>query len=200
MFHLVSQMKVGGVAVPSRFPFRRRQPSARLVGAGLRFLGCSRSFVLRHRRLSRQPLRSQAFVINLELWLRLTVRYLLPRRQRMERLSRSFVRDLLLGGSRRFDHLVLPSCSAVDPGTISNIALPRWLGFPGALGSHSKPTDNIANKAVSPSIWAVSRLVAYPWATSISDSEICHLQSDGSKGVTETSSRRTVGAISTICA
>src|SRR5579862_4720527 len=36
--------------------------------------------------LTRQPLRSEAFVVCLELWFRLSVRYRLPRRQRIEGL------------------------------------------------------------------------------------------------------------------
>jgi hypothetical protein len=36
----------------------------------------------------------------------LTVRYRLPRRQRIEGPSIGFVRDLLLGGSLRFVHLL----------------------------------------------------------------------------------------------
>jgi hypothetical protein len=45
-------------------------------------------------------------VVRLELWLGLTVRYRLPRRQWIEGPSIGFVRDLLLGGSLRFDHLL----------------------------------------------------------------------------------------------
>jgi hypothetical protein len=44
-------------------------------------------------------------VILLEFWLGLTVRYRLSRRQRIERPSLGLVRDLLFGGSFRFDHL-----------------------------------------------------------------------------------------------
>ncbi|MGA7072742.1 MAG: hypothetical protein WBZ30_15145, partial [Bradyrhizobium sp.] len=57
--------------------------------------------------LTRQPLRSEAFVVRLELWLGLTVRYRLPRRQRIEGgPSIDIDLDLLLGGSLRFDHLL----------------------------------------------------------------------------------------------
>src|ERR1019366_8391746 len=47
----------------------------------------------------------EAFVVRLEFWLGLTVRYRLPRRQRTESPSIGLVRDLLLGGSLRFEHL-----------------------------------------------------------------------------------------------
>jgi hypothetical protein len=60
-------------------------------------------------------------VVLVEFWLGLTVRYRLPRRQRIESPSIGLVRDLLLGGSLRFDHLAFtfslsstkgPSCTA----------------------------------------------------------------------------------------
>jgi hypothetical protein len=66
----------------------------------------SLSFLRLEPSLTRQPLRSEAFVVRLELWLGLTVRYRLPRRQRIEGPSIGFVRDLLLDGSLRFDHLL----------------------------------------------------------------------------------------------
>src|SRR3984957_4512395 len=65
----------------------------------------SPSFLRLDPSLTRQPLRSVAFVVRLELWLGLTVRYRLPRRQRIEGPSIGFVRDLLLDGSLPFDHL-----------------------------------------------------------------------------------------------
>jgi hypothetical protein len=73
-------------------------------------------------------------VVRLELWLGLTVRYRLPRRQRIEGPSIGFVRDLLLGGSHRFDHLLstfspgegfanqMGACSAASPAGVSLIS------------------------------------------------------------------------------
>jgi hypothetical protein len=57
-----------------------------------------RSFHLRLwlRGLTRQPVSSEAFVVCLEFWLGLTVRYRLPRRQRIESPSIGLVSDLLL--------------------------------------------------------------------------------------------------------
>jgi hypothetical protein len=46
-------------------------------------------------------------VVLLEFWLGLAIRYRLPRHKRMKRPSIGLVRDLLLRGSLRFDHLVL---------------------------------------------------------------------------------------------
>src|ERR1700742_2354704 len=61
---------------------------------------------LQHCRLSRQPFGLEALVGFLEFWIGLAVRYLLPRRQRMECPPFGLVRDLLLGGPFWFDHLV----------------------------------------------------------------------------------------------
>jgi hypothetical protein len=57
------------------------------------------------RSLTPHPVRFEPFVILLEFWLGLTVRYRLSRRQRIESPSIGFVRDLSCGGSLRFDHL-----------------------------------------------------------------------------------------------
>jgi hypothetical protein len=48
-------------------------------------------------------------VVLLEFWLGLTVRYRLSRRHRIESPSIGLVRDLLFGGSLRFDHCFSPS-------------------------------------------------------------------------------------------
>lgn len=76
-------------------------------------------------------------MVRLELWLGLTVRYRLPRRQRIEGPSIGFVRDLLLDGSLRFDHLLftfsprgalvirpnqMGACSAASPAGVSLIS------------------------------------------------------------------------------
>ena len=58
--------------------------------------------------LSRQPFCSKAFVVCMEFWLGLAVRYRLPRRKRVESPSLELVRNLLLGGPLRLDHLVFP--------------------------------------------------------------------------------------------
>jgi hypothetical protein len=50
--------------------------------------------------------RFEAFVVLLEFWLGLTVRYRLSRHHRIESPSIGFVRNLLLGGSLRFDNLL----------------------------------------------------------------------------------------------
>src|SRR5258705_11625041 len=73
---------------------------------------CRRSFPLRLQPdldcLSRQPFCSKAFVVCMEFWLGLAVRYRLPRRKRMESPSLELVRNLLLGRSLRLDHLLFP--------------------------------------------------------------------------------------------
>src|SRR5437016_4127590 len=56
--------------------------------------------------LSRQPFRSKAFVVCMEFWLGLAVRYRLPRRKRVESPSLELVRNLLLGRPLRLDHLL----------------------------------------------------------------------------------------------
>jgi hypothetical protein len=48
-------------------------------------------------------------MVLLESWLCLTVRYRLSRRHGIESPSIGLVRDLLRGGSLRFDHLLSPS-------------------------------------------------------------------------------------------
>jgi hypothetical protein len=58
--------------------------------------------------LTPDAVRFEAFVVLLEFWLGLTVRYRLSRRHRIECPSIGFVHNLLLGGSLRFDHLLLP--------------------------------------------------------------------------------------------
>jgi hypothetical protein len=79
-----------------------------------------RSFPLRLQpSLTRQPVRFEAFVVLLELWLGLTVRYRLSRRHRIESPSIGFVRNLLLGGSLRFDHLLF----TFSPSSSSNAQL-----------------------------------------------------------------------------
>jgi hypothetical protein len=55
-------------------------------------------------RLSRQHFCSKAFVVCMEFWLGLAVRYRLRRRKRMESPSLDLVRNLLLGGPLRLDH------------------------------------------------------------------------------------------------
>ena len=52
--------------------------------------------------------RSKAFVVCMKFWLGLTVRYRLPRRKRVESPWLELVRNLLLGGPLRLDHLVFP--------------------------------------------------------------------------------------------
>src|SRR3989441_13266846 len=59
--------------------------------------------------LSRQPFCSKAFVVCMEFWLGLAVRYRLPRRKRVESPSPELVRNLLLGRPLRLDHLLFPS-------------------------------------------------------------------------------------------
>ena len=56
--------------------------------------------------LSHQPFCSKAFVVCMEFWLGLAVRYRLPRRKRVESPSLEFVRNLLLGRPLRLDHLL----------------------------------------------------------------------------------------------
>src|SRR5438034_7039791 len=58
--------------------------------------------------LSRQPFCSKAFVVCMEFWLGLAVRYRLPRRKRVESPSLELVRNLLLGRPLRLDHLLFP--------------------------------------------------------------------------------------------
>src|SRR5258705_9380591 len=58
--------------------------------------------------LSRQPFCSKAFVVCMEFWLGLAVRYRLPRRKRVESPSLELVRNLLLGRPLRLDHLPFP--------------------------------------------------------------------------------------------
>src|SRR2546425_7707973 len=58
--------------------------------------------------LSRQPFCSKAFVVCMEFWLGLAVRYRLPRRKRVESPSLELVRNLLLGRPLRLDHLFFP--------------------------------------------------------------------------------------------
>jgi hypothetical protein len=65
--------------------------------------------------LSRQPFCSKAFVVCMEFWLGLAVRYRLPRRKRVESPSLEFVRNLLLGRPLRLDHLLFP----FSPGSTS---------------------------------------------------------------------------------
>src|SRR5258705_11982396 len=57
-------------------------------------------------RLSRQPFCFKAFVVCMEFWLGLAVRYRLPRRKRGESPSLELVRKLLLGRPLRLDHLL----------------------------------------------------------------------------------------------
>src|SRR5256886_9761829 len=79
-------------------------------------LGTSAEFLQSFRRLqpdldclSRQPFCSKAFVVCMEFWLGLAVRYRLPRRKRVESPSLELVRNLLLGRPLRLDHLLFPS-------------------------------------------------------------------------------------------
>jgi hypothetical protein len=65
--------------------------------------------------LSRQPFCSKAFVVCMEFWLGLAVRYRLLRRKRVESPSLKFVRNLLLGRPLWLDHLLFPS-ARVRPG------------------------------------------------------------------------------------
>src|SRR5437879_8014264 len=65
--------------------------------------------------LSRQPFCSKAFVVCMEFWLGLAVRYRLPRRKWVESPSLELVRNLLLGRPLRLDHLLFPS-ARVRPG------------------------------------------------------------------------------------
>src|SRR5438128_8814024 len=58
--------------------------------------------------LSRQPFCSKAFVVCMEFWLGLAVRYRLPRRKRVESPSLELVRNLLLGRPLRLGHLLFP--------------------------------------------------------------------------------------------
>jgi hypothetical protein len=58
--------------------------------------------------LSRQPFCSKAFVVCMEFWLGLAVRYRLPRRKWVESPSLEFVRNLLLSRPLRLDHLLFP--------------------------------------------------------------------------------------------
>ena len=66
-------------------------------------------------RLSRQPFCSKAFVVCIEFWLGLAVRYRLPRRKRVESPSLKLVRNLLLCRPLRLDHLLFPSNRADWP-------------------------------------------------------------------------------------
>ena len=66
--------------------------------------------------LSRQPFCSKAFVVCMEFWLGLAVRYRLPRRKRVESPSLELVRNLLLGRPLRLDHLLFPFNRALQAG------------------------------------------------------------------------------------
>jgi hypothetical protein len=69
----------------------------------------------------------------------------------------------------------------------------RWVGLKmrrASVGSHVLPIESSLNRALSASIWAVSREVAYPCITSTARSLICHFQMVGSSAVTVTSRRR----------
>jgi hypothetical protein len=66
--------------------------------------------------LSRQPFCSKAFVVGMEFWLGLAVRYRLPRRKRVECPSLEFVRNLLLGRPLRLYHLCFPFSEAIAGG------------------------------------------------------------------------------------
>jgi hypothetical protein len=59
-------------------------------------------------RASLSALRRLWFVVCMECWLGLAVRYRLPRRKRVESPSLEFVRNLLLGRPLRLDHLLFP--------------------------------------------------------------------------------------------
>src|SRR3954451_740270 len=73
--------------------------------------------------LSRQPFCSKAFVVCMEFWLGLAVRYRLPRRKWVESPSLEFVRNLLLGRPLRLDHLLFPfSPNSTSRRKLSNIA------------------------------------------------------------------------------
>src|SRR5207253_11359091 len=71
--------------------------------------------------LSRQPFCSKAFVVCMEFWLGLAVRYRLPRRKRVESPSLELVRNLLLGTPLRLGHLLFPfNPSSTRPRMLSN--------------------------------------------------------------------------------
>src|SRR5882757_2972340 len=90
---------------------------------------CSRTSFLRLQPdldcLSRQPFCSKAFVVCIEFWLGLAVRYRLPRRKRVESPSLELVRNLLLGGSLRLDHLLFPFIPSSTRWRIASDCL-RW--------------------------------------------------------------------------
>src|SRR5882757_9219091 len=83
---------------------------------------CSRTSFLRLQPdldcLSRQPFCSKAFVVCMEFWLGLAVRYRLPRRKRVESPSLELVRNLLLGRPLRLDHLLFPFSPCGRPGLL----------------------------------------------------------------------------------
>src|SRR2546425_12733118 len=84
--------------------------------------------------LSRQPVCSKAFVVCMEFWLGLAVRYRLPRRKRVESPSIELVRNLLLGRPLRLDHLLFPfSPRSTSRRKLSNIASAKTpiSGIPG---------------------------------------------------------------------
>ena len=100
-------------------PARRAAAASTIsvVESGRSMLGV-RSFTLRLllRGLTRQPVSSQAFVVRLEFWLGLIVRYRLPQRHRIESPSIGLLRDLLLGPS-----LGLIICFSLSPSPLAHL-------------------------------------------------------------------------------
>jgi hypothetical protein len=100
-------MTAGGSNYPARCRAIRTQTSIGRVRSTIQ-LWAHVIFPLRLqlRCLSRQPISFETFVVFLKFRRGLAVRYRLPRCQRIESLSIGLVRDLLLGGPLRFDHLI----------------------------------------------------------------------------------------------
>jgi hypothetical protein len=128
---------------PSIEGSRRPQASTIYRGGARR-----RSFPLRlqPRRLSRQPFGFEALVVFLEFWIGLAVRYLLPRRQRVECPAFSLMRDLLLGGPLRLDHLAF----AFSPSSTRRRMASDKLGLSDWLSAHRTTDARIVGEARKP--------------------------------------------------
>src|SRR6186713_1510094 len=82
--------------------------------------------------LSRQPFCSKAFVVCMEFWLGLAVRYRLPRRKWVESPSLELVRNPLLGRPLRLDHLLFPFSPSSTSRRMAAIAI-MFFGLVGRL-------------------------------------------------------------------